>query len=180
MNHKLTTFLLCAALGAPVTPLRAAPVSAAEDRERIVQVVEDVRNAIIKKDRSRYLQLFFGGAIPFIGVTTDQSLQWENANKSSKTADSEKLYTTSNPKKFIDSVLRNPVRVDQTVDNLHIETDGDIAQAWFDYSFMEESYRAYSGRQSWNLVRSKEGWKITSVIWSMELNPAPPPNPKGR
>jgi hypothetical protein len=43
------------------------------------------------------------------------------------------------------------------------------------YTFMEGSYRANWGKESWQLVRTENGWKIASVIWSQELNPTPPP-----
>ena len=59
-----------------------------------------------------------------------------------------------------------------------IETDGEVAQVWFDYSFMVGSYRANWGKEAWHLVRTDAGWKIASVVWSMETNPEPPPPPK--
>ena len=180
MKKLFATLLLLTAVCVATAPARAA--SASEDLENIEKVLEEFRTSIIKKERSRFLQLFFGGAIPFIGVTTDRSLAWENANKpSSNTPNSEKLFSTSNPRKFIDGIVNNAARIEQTFDKVRIETDGDVGQVWFDYTFIEGEYRAYSGKQSWHLVRGKEGWKISSVIWSIELNMTEaPPQPRKR
>lgn len=31
------------------------------------------------------------------------------------------------------------------------------------------------GKESWQMVRTADGWKIAAVVWSQELNPTPPP-----
>ncbi|HEY0062072.1 MAG TPA: nuclear transport factor 2 family protein [Telluria sp.] len=179
MKNILASTLLCTFLSALAPSSLAAQTSATEDTEQIFKVVETYRKAVMKKDRDTFLKLFFGGAVPFIGVTTDQSLAWENANKRSGSPDGAKLYATSNPKKFIDGIANNPVPIEQTIDKVKIDTDGDVAQVWFDYSFIENGYRANWGKQSWQMVRDKDGWKINAVIWSMEYNPeAPPPRSK--
>ncbi|SHG97100.1 nuclear transport factor 2 family protein [Massilia sp. CF038] len=176
MKNLLASALIFSALSALLPAALAAPATATEDRERILQIVDSYRNAIIKKDRDTFLKLFFGGAVPFIGVTTDQSLEWENANKRNASApDGAKLYTSSNPKKFIDGIVNNPLPVEQTNDKVKIDTDGDVAQVWFDYTFIENGYKSNWGKQSWQMVRDKDGWKINAVIWSMEFNPAAPP-----
>ena len=73
-----------------------------------------------------------------------------------------------------DSFMKNPARVEETFDNVRIDSDGDVAQVWFDYSFNEAGYKANWGKESWHMVRTGDGWKINSVIWSMEFNPVPP------
>jgi len=177
MKNVLAASLLCMLLTALApTAALAAPASAAEDRERILQIVEDFRSAIIKKDKPRFLQLFFGGAVSWIGVSTDQSLDWENANRrGASTPASDKLYASSNPKKFIDGIANSALPIEQTIDRIKIDTDGDVAQVWFDYSFIENGYKAYSGKQSMQLVRDTDGWKISAIAYSMEFNPAAPP-----
>ena len=108
-------------------------------------------------------------------MTTDKSLARINADKPDpKMPDLKKLYATGNPGKFIDGIVKNPARVEETFDNVRIDSDGDVAQVWFDYSFNEAGYKANWGKESWHMVRTGDGWKINSVIWSMEFNPVPP------
>lgn len=56
-----------------------------------------------------------------------------------------------------------------------IDTDGEVARVWFDYSFMVGNYKQDSGKDAWHLLRTDAGRKIASVVWSMDSNPAPPP-----
>jgi hypothetical protein len=69
----------------------------------------------------------------------------------------------------------DPAPVEETFSSVRIELDAEIAQVWFDYTFMEGSYRSNWGKESWHLVRTESGWKIASVVWSQEINPVPPP-----
>ena len=49
-----------------------------------------------------------------------------------------------------------------------IDTDGEIASVNFDYSFLLDGKEAHRGREMWHLVRTEDGWKIISVIWSQQ------------
>ena len=168
--------LLAAVLvfGAFAAPLHAA--TPAQDQATIRQVVETFRVSLIKKDPVTFMKLFYSESIPWIGVTTDNSLAREKAEKTDpKQPDPAKLYASGNPRKFIEGISKSKNAIEETFENIRIDTDGDVAQVWFDYSFNEGGYKANWGKESWHMVRAADGWKISSVIWSMEFNPAPPP-----
>ena len=174
MKHFSVAALVCSAMATLALPSHAAQDPA--DRARIEQVVETFRVAVIKKDTVTFMKLFYSDTIPWIGVTTDKTLARENAEKPDpKMPDLKKLYASGNPKKFIEGIAKNPAKIEETFDNVRIDSDGDVAQVWFDYSFNEGSYKQNWGKESWHMVRTEEGWKISSVIWSMESNPQPPP-----
>ncbi len=174
MKTIYTALLACCALTIFASPSHAA--SDATDRASIEQVVEAFRVSVIKKDTVTFMKLFYSEAIPWIGVTTDKTLKRENAEKPDpKMPDQAKVYGSGTPRKFIEGIARNPVIISETFDNVRIDSDGDVAQVWFDYSFNEGSYKQNWGKESWHLVRTDAGWKISSVIWSMEFNPEPPP-----
>ena len=160
----------------------AAPSHAAQDladRARIEQVVETFRVSIVNKDKDSFMKLFYSNDIPWIGVTTDKSLTRENANKPDpKMPDSKKLYASGNPKSFIEGIVKRKTRTEETFENVRIDSDGDVAQVWFDYSFNVDGYKSNWGKESWHMVRAPDGWKINSVIFSMEFNPEPPPKSK--
>ena len=55
-----------------------------------------------------------------------------------------------------------------------IDTDGEVAQVWFDFAFMVGDDKSAWGKESWQLVRTGDGWKIAAVVWSAEENPQGP------
>lgn len=79
------------------------------------------------------------------------------------------------PREFIEDIARSPGPLEETFDNVRIDADADVAQVWFDYRFKAGNCRENRGKEAWHLVRTDDGWKTASVIWSMKLNPEPPP-----
>lgn len=174
MKKIIAAILACTLLMTFASASHAAPDPA--DRKSIEQVVEAFRVSVIKKDTATFMSLFYSEGIPWIGVTTDKSLKRENAEKPDpKMPDRGKISGAGTPRRFIEGIARNPVIISETFDNVRIDSDGDVAQVWFDYSFNHGSYKQNWGKESWHLVRTDAGWKISSVIWSMEFNPEPPP-----
>ncbi|WP_426103963.1 hypothetical protein [Massilia sp. TSP1-1-2] len=177
MKKTTAAALVCSAM------LVAAPAFAAAEpgeREKIEQVVETFRVSIIKKDADSFMKLFYSDTIPWIGVTTDKSLARENANKPKPDMpDEQKISAGGSPRKFIEGIVkRTDMTIEEKFDNVRIDSDGDVAQVWFDYSFNRDDYKSNWGKEAWHLVRTDAGWKISSVIWSMEFNPEPPPKVK--
>ncbi|WP_426103964.1 hypothetical protein [Massilia sp. TSP1-1-2] len=171
MKKIFAAALLCSALATFAAPSYAA--SKAGDRESIEQIVETFRVSIIKKDKTSFMKLFYSDKIPWIGVTTDKSLAWAKAHKPKPDMqDLKKIFAADNPQKFIDNIEAGD---EEKFENVRIDSDGDVAQVWFDYSFNFNDYKANWGKEAWHLVRTDAGWKISSVIWSMEFNPEPPP-----
>lgn len=133
-------FVISVLSGCAATVQSPAPSG---DRAAIEQVVATFRTALINKDKDSFMKLFYSESIPWIGVSTDKSLARENANKPDpKMPDFKKLYATGNPRKFIEGIVKNPARIEETFDNVRIDSDGDVAQVWFDYSFNEAGYKA--------------------------------------
>ncbi len=146
------------------------------DRQAIEQVVEAFRVSIIKKDKEQFMKLFYSDSIPWIGVTTDNSLARINAKQSAAGKEAiPKIRGGGNLTSFIEDIVGNPNPVEETFDNVRIDSDGDVAQVWFDYVFVDNGYKANAGKEAWHMVRTANGWKINSVIWSMEFNPVPRP-----
>lgn len=174
MNKTIAAALVCSALATFAAPSYAA--SEPGDRASIEKVVETFRVAIIKKDKASFMKLLYSETIPWIGVTTDKSLARENANKPKPDMpDWKKIGSSGDPKKFIEGIIKNPGQTEEKFENVRIDSDGDVAQVWFDYSFNRDGYKSNWGKEAWHLVRTEAGWKISSVIWSMEFNPEPPP-----
>jgi hypothetical protein len=78
-----------------------------------------------------------------------------------------------NYRSFIEGIVANTPRSEEKFENVRIDTDGDIASVYFDYSFHADDRKSNYGKEAWHLVNTDDGWKIVSVIWSVIPVPAP-------
>jgi hypothetical protein len=157
----------------PQYALAQAPDS--KDKAQIERVIESFRAAIAKKDEEAFLRLFLREDITWTGVITDATIERMYANRPQPEMKRPFKYFNSSPRKFFSSnVLKAKAQVDETVSNVRIDSDGDIGQVWFDYTFVNGGYKENSGKESWQMVRTVDGWKIAGVVWSQEMNPTPP------
>ena len=156
-------------------PQQALAQAPAADRQQIEGIVETFRTAIIKKDTASFMKLFLHEGITWTGAFTDTTVEREYANRPDPKLPRPPKYFSSSPRKFIEGIAKDPEQLAETFANLRIDSDGDVAQVWFDYSFMAGDYKQNWGKESWQMVRTESGWKIAAVVWSMEFNPVPPP-----
>lgn len=147
----------------------AAPAAAAytqeQARQDIGKVVEAFRTAIIDKDKPKFLALFpASGPVAWQSVIGDDNLRHMRLKKP-QTGKAD-----PNPEKthlrFIDGIVGNKVRQEETFDNIRIDTDGEVASVMFDYRYLSAGKETNRGLEAWHLVRTDAGWKIVSVIWS--------------
>lgn len=154
----------------------ATPVATAytqeQARQDIGKVIEAFRTAILDKDKPKFLALFpASGPVAWQSVIGDDNLRHMRLKRP------ETGKANPNPKyshlSFIDNIVSEPERSEETFDNIRIDTDGEIASVAFDYRFLSDGRETNRGLESWSLVRTDAGWKIVSVVWSMRW-PIPP------
>jgi len=160
----------------------AAPHAArAEDpaasRQQIEAVIETFRSAIVKKDKDAFLKLFLKPDVTWTGMLPDKSVAALYASRPKPEMAPPHKSFNSSPAAFIDFIAKSPMPLEETFSNVRIDTDGDVAQVWFDYSFKAGEYKQNWGKESWQMVRLESGWKIAGVVWSQEINPVAPPKP---
>lgn len=169
--------LATAALGLALFAATAPPALAenpAESRQKIEAVIKAFGKAMADKDKEGFMRLFLREDITWVGVYTDGSVARYRASLKDPAQPSPKT-NAATPRKFIESIARAPEARTETFENVRIDTDGEMAQVLFDYSFMVGDYRNNWGKESWQMVRTENGWKIAAVIWSAEENPVPRP-----
>ena len=154
--------------------LPASAQVADKGRQQIEGVVDAFRTAIINKDKEKFMQLFLREETTWVTSVTDRSRDMIHASHSDKPRPP-KTAGKGSPRAFIESIVKEEGPQEETFDNVRIDTDGEIAQVWFDYVFKEGDYASNWGKEAWQLVRTDAGWKIVSVIWTTELNPVRPP-----
>lgn len=142
-------------------------------RQQIEQLIDNFQKAIVAKDTARFMQLFLREDISWTVAYSDDSVKRYNAHLKDPTIPLATKIQGGSPRSFIESIARAKDPRSETISNVRIDTDGDIAQVWFDYAFMKGDYRSAWGKESWQLVRTESGWKIAAVTWSAEENPAP-------
>lgn len=172
MNRLLAAISV---LGGLATLPNYAAAQSPDGKAQIEQVVETFRAAIINKDEDAFLKLFMKEDITWTGVTTDTSIEMLYANRPKLEMKRPPKLFNSSPRKFISSIAKSKAKDEETMSNLRIESDGEVGQVWFDYAFVSDGHKENWGKESWQMVRTADGWKIAAVIWSQELNPAPPP-----
>lgn len=171
-----TVFTLGILMLAPLPAL----AQSADSNAHIHQVIESFRSAIRNKDKDAFLRLFLKDDITWSGVTTDASIERLYATRPDPKMKRPFKIFDSTPRRFIDAIVADKAQLDETISNVRIDADADVAQVWFDYTSVTDGYKQNWGKESWQMVRTDTGWKIAAVVWSQELNPLPPPKSGAR
>jgi hypothetical protein len=162
---KALILLFCSLLPFNAYAAPTPPNATDAAQKQIEDVIENFRTAIIDKDKDRFIKLFLHESITWQRVLSDEGLQRfrEKQPDVVKTRfDSQKTASS-----FIDGIVANKRRTEEKFWNIRIDTDGDIASVYFDYSFHADDRETNHGKEAWHLVNTGEGWKIVSVIWSV-------------
>jgi hypothetical protein len=142
-------------------PARAADTHEA-DVAAIRQVVEQFKAAIIAHDGKTLGSLFQQDHDSWLSVADDQT--WAAVKK--RHPDAPKV-VRSTWKEFADFVQNSPKPVEERFYNVRIDTNGAVASVWFDFDFLVDGKVGNRGSETWQLVRAEDGWKISSMLFSM-------------
>ena len=154
-------------------PLPASAEDTDASKRQIEQLVERFRIAITDKAPAAFMQLFLREDSTWNVVYTDDSVKRYNASLKDPNIPLATRVQGGSPRTFIDSIARSKQARSEVISNVRIDTDGEIAQVWFDFAFMTGDYKSAWGKESWQLLRTDAGWKIAAVVWSAQENPNP-------
>lgn len=140
----------------PAQPDAEAP------RGQIQQVVETFCAAIIAKDTARLSELFMPVGHSWTLVLGDDLYRQAKA----KRPDSPKIMPTSY-EEFVKVISSSPQRLEERFANLSIRTDGAVASLYFDYIFLMDGKESNRGHETWQLVDTGAGWKISALSYSV-------------
>jgi hypothetical protein len=167
---KPLILLLCALLSFTARA-DALPEKTDSAKKQIEGVIETFRTAIINRDKDRFTRLFLYEQPVWQSVMSDEALQ--RARQKNPQAMKVRFNPEKNYRSFIEGIVASTRRSEEKFENVRIDTDGDIASVYFDYSFHADDRKTNYGKEAWHLVNTDDGWKIVSVIWS--VIPVPPP-----
>lgn len=97
--------------------------------------------------------------------STIRSVITSDATLHTVTESGDDIYLNPTPMgRFIESVeSAEPGSLDERVDSVTIHTDGMLATAWVEYTFIYNGEFSHCGVNSINLIRKQDGWKIFSI-----------------
>ncbi len=136
--------------------------AAATDEQALTAVVDQFMASIKTKDSVAFYALFLDGPVNWVGAYKPATQQ-KRAASNSEIAN----FKTSDYKTWFRSISIG-VPKEEKFQNLKIHTDGTIAIVNFDFSYWAGNKKGLWGMESWGLVKVRNAWKITSVLFSME------------
>ncbi|MCR6664139.1 MAG: nuclear transport factor 2 family protein [Luteimonas sp.] len=138
-----------------------------EDIAAIRDVVEAFRTSIINKDKAAFVNLFHSDNPAHVTWQfVDDDARVARLKKSIPEARRVVWWPENNYLTMIDGIAEAAEPIEEVFRDIVIDTDGEIASVNFDYSILRSGKEAHWGREMWHLVRTDDGWRIISVIWS--------------
>ncbi len=116
-------------------------------------VVSSYDKALKNMDDILFQSLFYDQLSPIYGVYKENEKEVEI-----------KLHDSN----FINQFVRAKMKPEQKFRNVDITTDGTIAVINSDFEFYVDGEKTNWGRESWHLVNTLSGWKILSIIYSVQ------------
>jgi hypothetical protein len=144
------------------SPARAADTDHEADVAAINQVVEQFKAAIVAHDGKTLGSLFLQDHDSWLSVADAQT--WAAVKARNPAA---RKILPDSWRKFADFVQNAPKPVEERFYNVRIDTNGAVASVWFDFDFLMDGKVSNRGSESWQLVRAEDGWKISSMLYSM-------------
>jgi ketosteroid isomerase-like protein len=143
----------------------AAPVTPAEREQatrQIEQLVGHFQQYVIAKDGKALSALFLPADNSWLTVLSEETY----AEVLKKRPDARRT-RASTYQQFADYVSASKEPIEEKFSNVQIATNGSIASVYFDFDFIDNGRVANRGSESWHLVRTEDGWKISSMIYSV-------------
>ena len=117
--------------------------------------------ATAKKDTSALLGFYYAENVPVIGSVAPPSFARMTAASNGKAP---KLYPSNAKDQSVADTSEKATA--EKMSNLRIHTDGTVASLEYDYE-IPQGY----GHTFWTLVDTKDAWKITSIVYSINIRP---------
>ncbi len=133
----------------------------AQAEQDLRAVITAFGEAIVRKDTAQFMSLFADGPVIWQGVDSD-TLLVKSGQANAKAA----FDPARTPRTFIEGIAKRPQTVEETFSNIRIDHDEDVAAVTFEFTYRVEGRSINEGKESWHLVRTVDGWRIVSVIYS--------------
>jgi ketosteroid isomerase-like protein len=147
---------LLAALALVSSPAFAAD-GAKADIEKVVSQFQDA----LKTHDAKTLGSLFTPECSWVEALGPKGLETVRAKKPDAGP-----YHTSTPAKFVDFVGKSKDALEERFHDVRIETDGAVGSVYFDFEFLLAGKVQNRGAETWQMVRTDDGWKIAAMLYS--------------
>jgi ketosteroid isomerase-like protein len=129
----------------------------------IEQVMKQFHDAVVSHDGAALSGLFLPDANIWLNVLTDTAYDRAQA----KAANTSKVCVSSY-RDFAKFVSTTTKALDPGHSNIVIHTAGTIAAVYFDFVFKIDGKDENRGSETWQLVKSVDGWRIAAISYSSD------------
>jgi hypothetical protein len=163
------TFSISAApkhlLAQTTKPAHSPAENHASDEAAIEKIMADFQAAIVAHDGQRVASLSVAEGSTWLNVLSDEA--FAAAKEKSQAVQKVRHSSFAEFAKFVSST---PAALNPQHTHVQIRTDGTIASVYFDYVFLIDGKPENQGCETWQLVKTQEGWRIAAITYSS--NPA--------
>ena len=152
----LAVFVSCAA------PARAADAAHDADVAAIRQVVQQFQAAIIAHDGKTLGSLFLQDHDSWLTVA--DTTTWSEIKAKLPAA---RKVGRSTWQKFVEFVQTSTVPIEERFYDVRIDTNGAVGSVYFNFDFLSDGKISNRGAESWQMVYTEDGWKISSMLFSI-------------
>lgn len=135
-------------------------------KQEINTIIKKYAASVIQKDSTAFYDLFNTDNVTWCGAVTDRSQKKAAEKKGYKRSRSG--YFSGTYKDFFRGLYKYQSTEDK-FDNITIIEDGTVASVTMDYSFWADNKMTNWGGKYLTLIKRDGKWKITSVIYSLDL-----------
>jgi hypothetical protein len=135
-------------------------------RKEITDVINKYSKCVIEKDSITFYGLFNDGSVTWCAALKDRSQAREFEKSGVKST--RRNYFAGSYQAFMRSLFSYKSTEDK-FDRIRIIEDGTLASVTMDYSFWADKKMTNWGGKYLTLIKRDGKWKITSVIYSLEL-----------
>lgn len=144
-----------------VLAFAAAPAMAAESPKADIQKVVEQFQGALKTHDAKTLGSLFTPECSWVEALGADSLVKVRAKKPDVGP-----YHTSTPAKFASFVGSSKDPLEERFHDVRIETDGTVGIVYFDFEFLLAGKVQNRGAETWQMVRTEDGWKIAAMLYS--------------
>lgn len=137
----------------------------APDDTGLTAVMTQFQNALKAKDESGILQLFTSKDVPVVASASQVAFEFV---RKTKKADAPKILDSTSGK-FAAQMAALKMAPEENFSNVKIDSDGAAAAISFDFVFLADGKPANLGKEAWLLVKTEQGWKISSIVYSINF-----------
>ena len=163
-HRRLRCGALASVLAALLAPLPAAAGDASAQAESAIrEVIRQFQHSIVSKDGARLRSLFLPERQTWYSVASERELQQRRARKPDAAR-----FRASDYDSFARNIEQSSAAEEERFSNIRIHTDGAVASVHFDFVYLNDGKPTNQGQEAWHLIRTDAGWKIVSLIYSVD------------